>query len=582
MIRNKVEIGLYVAGGVTLLSAVALWITRKKAPVPLFIAAGGLGASGFALRLYRREAGPFGLAEVSRVKRGDSTQRLWHDKEMGLEERIHLLQGLKTKSSGDPDVRRLALAITGYGDRTIDVGREKVRVKGKKCEARDDKCELEAIFGFTADPVNLRYTGDVGPTVLHKGQPAEAIDFFSTVRRAIEQRGEDCLPAGTQLLAEGHKFVAIEDLKPDMKIWGKDRWSNVEDVWYKGQLPVDAVQLNNGSWFKATGDHKVYVAKCVKHPTGRSGGKLCACDNRKVERIHVRDLEVGMVVVSPDRIAFGEEILDPDRALVEGFYLSDGWSSHNSRFDISGRDGHPKEAQKKLIEEVCARLGVRTTWHKKHISILDPEWTLRIQMMGSHAPQKHALSISLDEGAAGSLLRGIMADCGARDREFTTTSRMLAMQTRVLYKMFGVTCGEVYIENHGGLGTDPIWRLYPRRTDGTTNKKFIRVKSIERGVAVMPVYDLATDDHYVYLPEADVTVSNCDGHAVVNATLASLNGFTTRYRVTSNHGDSWDHIYTMVGLPKNDPKKWVAMDTTLERPKLGREPYFAKHKDFEA
>lgn len=36
------------------------------------------------------------------------------------------------------------------------------------------------------------------------------------------------------------------------------------------------------------------------------------------------------------------------------------------------------------------------------------------------------------------------------------------------------------------------------------------VRSIERSVMTRSCYDIQTDDHYVYLPEHDVTVSNCD------------------------------------------------------------------------
>lgn len=277
MKASKAEIGLYAVGGFTLLGALGMWAAYRKARPgfvypQMFIFSAGLLGTGGIMSIHRKVTtksqlkGGFGLAEVRKVKRGDVTQRLWHDGEMGVPERIHLLQGLKAKSIDDPDVRRLALAITGPKEkRRLQVGREWVTVEGRNCTARDDKCELESIFDWTSNPHNLRYTGDVGPTVLYAGGEPEAVDFFATVRRAIEQRGEDC-----------------------------------------------------------------------------------------------------------------------------------------------------------------------------------------------------------------------------------------------------------------------------------------------------------------------------DGHAVTNATLATLNGFHTRYRVTSNTGETWDHIYALAGLPKNNPKKWVAMDTTLPKPKLGREPYYAKYMDFEA
>ena len=82
---------------------------------------------------------------------------------------------------------------------------------------------------------------------------------------------------------------------------------------------------------------------------------------------------------------------------------------------------------------------------------------------------------------------------------------------------------------------------------------------------------------------------DCDDHAILNATLAIKNGFPAKFRITSNHGDSWDHIYAMVGVPKLAPTKWIALDTTLGDPGRGVplrqfnvQPKRAKQVDFAA
>lgn len=56
---------------------------------------------------------------------------------------------------------------------------------------------------------------------------------------------------------------------------------------------------------------------------------------------------------------------------------------------------------------------------------------------------------------------------------------------------------------------------------------------------------------------------DCDDHAALNAMLASWNGFKTKWRVTSNTGATWDHIYALAGVPRMDPTRWVPLDTTL-------------------
>ncbi len=484
---------------------------------------------------------------------------------MSIEQRVRSIQDMVWASVQVPTMRELALQITNG------------------CPERDEMCEAKAIFNAVRKRV--RYNGDIAPVKMPNGS-VEPIDLFQRADRTWEFGAGDCLPQGTLLLTEGHKFVAIEDLIIGQKIWGRDDWTEVKDVWFKGSLSVDAVHLNNGSTFKATGDHKVYVALCGEHPVHWPNGKngcSCSMEKRSVERIKVSQLEPGMVLVQPKQIAFGTEEQDPRRAYIEGLYISDGWSSA-SHFDISGRDGHPKEAQKREVEEICAAFGIRTTWSDKSICVLDKEWTLRMAQMGKRAWVKHALSINLSREAAGELLRGIMADSGANTRgngrTFTTTSRELMMQTRVLQRMFGYSCGERYIVDHGGLGEHPIHRLQVRMPSVQADK-LLRVKEIDRDITEAPVYDISTSDHYVYLPEADVTVSNCDDQAILNATLLSLNGITARLRVTAESRSADDsHIYTIALLPKNNPKNVVAFDTTLPGSRFNYETPYGRATDF--
>lgn len=78
---------------------------------------------------------------------------------------------------------------------------------------------------------------------------------------------------------------------------------------------------------------------------------------------------------------------------------------------------------------------------------------------------------------------------------------------------------------------------------------------------------------------------DCDDHSILNCTLALHNGMACKYRVTSptkGRGEDFTHIYAMVGLPKNRPTKWVALDTTLPGQRAGVEAPYQKHLDFVA
>lgn len=469
-----------------------------------------------------------------------------------------------TKGAVDP---RAMIAGALQGERSIPLRRHTEQIINN-IRPKDYSSELAAIGKWWGNAG--RYTRDP----LH-------VEMLRTPDRLMSDAlagrlACDCFPEDTLLLRDDFNFVPISSLAAGQKIWGLDRWSTVQDVSFKGSLALDAIRLNNGNWIRLTPDHKVYVARCRVHDESSRTCKPCSCgmDQRDVARICVSELKEGMVVLQPEKILFGSNSCDPDRSYVEGLYLSDGWNQGSS-FSISGLDGAPKENQKRSVEEICERLGVPTTWYRKHINVRDSEWAERLSLMGEHAPQKRALSIDLDEGGAASLLRGIMADSGrnsvknATSRTFTTTSRSLMLQTRILLRMFGISSGYSYIENHGGLGTNPIWRLSTRERSDGRNTKLLRVKEIVRSVGSEPCWDITTDDHYVYLPEADVTVSNCDEFALAIGacclTIGARVNFVTVGFKPRMSGEP--KIHTHVFCRAQDPrtKIWWVLDPVAGR-----------------
>lgn len=88
------------------------------------------------------------------------------------------------------------------------------------------------------------------------------------------------------------------------------------------------------------------------------------------------------------------------------------------------------------------------------------------------------------------------------------------------------------------------------------------------------------DTYQSALKTLQIGGGDCDDAAALLAVLAMENGFKTKFRITSNTGASWDHIYTMASIPKHDPKHWVALDTTLGPTKFNIEPGRAKYRDF--
>lgn len=475
-----------------------------------------------------------------------------------IEQRVDLIRKLLCKGGASAKLHEMASAIVSKKCRTAAGGVEWC-VKEK-----DSEGEVLALFKAVRDPkspVAVRYTSDM----LY-------VDTFTGAERTLARKHSgDCFVKGTLVLKRGHDLVPVETLQPGDEIWGYDRWSRVQNTWDKPSLPTVLIRLNNGSSMRLTAEHKVWIGDEIKIPK-HARGVVNSARIVNLRRVTVSELRPGDVVIQPDAIPFGSGSMDPDRAYVEGLYAADGFKSHPRDFAISGKDGCPKEAQKHEVEAICKRLGIPTTWHERYITVKDPEWAEIMAQMGAHAPEKRVRTLDLDAPAASELLRGVMADSGRNTtagRTFTTTSRALYIQARVLLKMQGISCGARYIEDHGGLGTHPIYRLQTRepRKDGKPNK-MLRVKEIIDDGCVLPCFDIETDDHFVWLPEADWTTSQCDDFVISLGSLLLAIGHPVKIRVIQTTGkSSWSHVYLLTPRNHLQPEgQWIPVDASVNKP----------------
>lgn len=115
---------------------------------------------------------PTPIVEENKLSNGMKIQHR-RSSSMSIEERIANLQDLIWKSVTDPEMRKLALAITN------------------KCPERDGKCEAEAVYKYIKK--NVRYTGDVAPIKIGgRNGPLEPIDLYQSAKRTISFHGGDC------------------------------------------------------------------------------------------------------------------------------------------------------------------------------------------------------------------------------------------------------------------------------------------------------------------------------------------------------------------------------------------------------
>lgn len=113
---------------------------------------------------------------------------------------------------------------------------------------------------------------------------------------------------------------------------------------------------------------------------------------------------------------------------------------------------------------------------------------------------------------------------------------------------------------------DPIWRLGTRYY-GDEVEKLLRVKAVERAVAEVACYDISTSDHYVYLPENDVTVSNCDDAVIKVAAATLAAGIPTKIVGQAFEGDNGVPSHVILAI--KDGQDWLRVDPSAKGFKVG-------------
>jgi hypothetical protein len=476
-----------------------------------------------------------------------------------IDQRVGYIVQQIRKDSEDKDVISEARAIVSGKCPVEDGGRL------DWChQPKDWKGEIAMLYRAVTDPnskVAMRYTRDHA-----------TIDLFGSSSLLRRLPSGDCFVHGTLVLRDDHTLVPVESLKVGDRIWGLDKWTRVEQTWDKGVLPTWLIKLNNGSSMRLTPDHKVWVLVCEKHRTGAGCTQnTCPLAERSKKVVRVHQLTKNMTLLQPDKIDAGPVEMDPEEAWIEGVFAADGWVDSPTRFCIAGKDGHPKEAQKRRVEAFFSARGIKTTWHRRYIYIYSREWVERLSRFGKGAVNKRVSSLAYSAAANKELIEGIMADASTSDhagRCLTTTSHTLFSQTRILLKTQGVSCSERFVANHGGLGKNPVWRLTERlkKEDKHRGIKVLRVKEVVRDDVELPCFDFATEDKHIWLPEADWTVHNCDDMAIRLGALLRSIGYAVRCRIVAPAGQprQWAHIYLMVGNEPGTPtpSKWYALDPT--------------------
>lgn len=120
--------------------------------------------------------------------------------------------------------------------------------------------------------------------------------------------------------------------------------------------------------------------------------------------------------------------------------------------------------------------------------------------------------------------------------------------------------------------------LSPERVafgEGEMDPKVLTVLEILRDGNEAECFDVATDDHYVWLPEADWTVSNCDDQSCLISSFDLSIGRACRYaayKLDRTRPDEYSHVLCEMGIRGPNGIRWYGQDSIVPHPTFGWSP----------
>ena len=315
----------------------------------------------------------------------------------------------------------------------------------------------------------------------------------------------DCLPVTTLVLRDDYTVAPIGNLVPGDRIMAEGNFTSVTEHAITGEKPILEFELNNGAVFRCSPEHRLFLRDDTE---------------KRAEEIRPGDLLKTPTALFPT----AESPLNPsklspsDFAWLLGVYVADGWTDfpRHPRFSIAGKDGFKKEDQKRRIQSLMESVGISSRWHERYIAVNDRNLTAYMHECGGHAPDKHLPSLQIGAEQVRSLIEGLAADSSTASSgtiTHCTTSEILALQIRILYRMLGQSTHIRRWDEHGGLGKNPIYRITVRQPDDpnhpNSRKNSARVVAIREADPEL-CCDITTEAGRFYLPESDIVVHNCE------------------------------------------------------------------------
>jgi hypothetical protein len=449
--------------------------------------------------------------------------------------------------------------------------------------------EYAAILNWVR--TNIRYTRD-----------PRTIEQLKEAHVTLETAHGDCMTLDTKIIVRDSKgyyrLKTLGSLKEEYVNYEALSYNFNDRSWefkpitawgYKGEQEVYRVRMANGYSFKCTHGHKLY-GWLQREGRGsfecRTLADLCS----RVPKDESGDLKFKQCwtllcakqIPALDKPGFEK----PEESWLAGAYLAEGWSD-GARLGIAKTD----PADRLNITDRLDSLGMSYLVRESrpntggYVSVHRHPFQRQLCEFGGKALEK-ALPENFLSGSAEELseiFKGYMwGDSWTKDPNkkykshirhvamHSTVSHALSEQIKFLYLIFGRPLSGNLVQNHGGLGKNPIWRLweatgqkYYERLPDLTN---IGIKRVQYA-GVEPVCDITVKDNNNFVLANGALAHNCDDLAIVIGAMVGQIGGQIRlvagaFKNGAIHPKTGKPMLAHVWVEAYDPtsSSWVVLD----------------------
>jgi len=436
---------------------------------------------------------------------------------------------------------------------------------------------------------NVRYTRD-----------PRTIEQIQMPAITVETKQGDCVTTDTKIIvvdARGHYRVkALSELRDDYHLYqalsydfSSQRWVfKPITAWLdKGEQETYRVVQTTGYTFRCTAGHDLLLWSQKKELwEERTLADACG----QLHENGARSLKQNWTLLAARQIPCLEQPSEynDDLAWLAGAYTAEGWSdathcgiarSGEDRVDVTRR--LDALGMTYLVRDARPGTGGYINVHQHALRPL-------LSVCGRCAKEKHfpwdllSAPLPLLQKLFDGYVWGdtwVNPRVGDKTRSHSshvlmhsTISDELALQLKLAHLIFGrpLSGGGTPVVNHGGLGKNPIWRLweatgahYQERMPQLTN---IGVRRVEYA-GVAPVCDITVADTHNFVLADGTLVHNCDDSSVLIGALVGAVGAQVRlvagaFASSPKHPRNGQPLLSHVWLEAYEPASaaWVVLD----------------------